>query len=179
MRNLSCREVKRITGASRREDWPAHLRGALEEHLRGCPGCRREVAEIELLSAIMASDSREAAPPDFAGRVIHRLSERAVSGRDGGRARSVPVPLRRSWQPALAAALLLVIVLGVAVFVSRPSPTGPDTGPGLRPPQIATNGGLQAAQDAFLEDLVRFHSRYSDSSHGVDAGVLLVSGSSL
>lgn len=179
MRELSCRQVRRIIGAFRREDWPEHLRGAIEEHLRGCSGCRREVTEAELLSAAMASDPPEATPPDFAARVLHRVSERATSGQGEGRTRSVPVPLGRGWQPALAVALVLVIVLGVAVALYRPNPAAPDTGPASQPVQVASQNGFQGGEDAFLEDLVRFHSRYADSGHGMDAGVLLVSGSSL
>jgi hypothetical protein len=118
-------ELRERLSAYLEADLDASERARVEEHLSGCPDCRREYRElrhtVDLLRGLPAPDS----PPDLADRVIARL--RAGEGRPGLVARChariagiAEVP----WSMPLAAVAValgaLAIVRGVDVSLEVP-----------------------------------------------------------
>jgi len=106
-------------------DLDAGERARIEEHLRGCPDCRREYRElrhtVDLLRRLPAPEP----PPDLADRVIARL--RAGEGRPGlmGRCQAwVSRIAEPSWSRPVAAVAFglgaLAIVRGLDVSVEIP-----------------------------------------------------------
>jgi len=77
-------------------------RASVEAHLAGCAGCRAAVAELRSLSAAAASLPRSIEPGrDLWVAIESRIRQRATWN------------VQRVWRPALAAAAVLVIALGV------------------------------------------------------------------
>jgi hypothetical protein len=111
-------------------------RARIEEHLEGCPDCRREYRElrhtVDLLRGLPVPDP----PPELADRVIARL--RAGEGRPGLMARCQARASRiaeTSWSTPLAAVAVglvaLAIVRGVDVSLEIPGWTHPGADPGV------------------------------------------------
>ena len=86
-------------------------RAALEAHLAGCNGCRRELEELRGLAAAFAALTPVEPPPDFEARFWARIA------REGDAAPGLAARLRRLFSPgglvaagiAAAAALLLFL----------------------------------------------------------------------
>ncbi|MDQ7794879.1 MAG: DUF4349 domain-containing protein [bacterium] len=72
---MKCREAGDHLSAYLDNQLDAGLRGRLEEHLAGCPGCRRELEELRC-TVELCRDLEEVAPP--AG--FHQAVSRAVRG---------------------------------------------------------------------------------------------------
>ena len=82
---------------------PAHDRASVEPHLVDCAACRAAVAELRSLSAAAASLPKRIEPGrDLWGGIETRIGQRATG-----------TVQRFRWRPALAAAALLVIALGL------------------------------------------------------------------
>src|SRR5207249_9736386 len=80
----------------------ARDRASVEAHLAGCAGCRAAVAELRSLSAAAASLPRSIEPGrDLWVAIESRIRQRATWN------------VQRVWRPALAAAAVLVIALGL------------------------------------------------------------------
>lgn len=182
MRKLSCATVRKVIGASRTEDWPTGLRPLLEEHLRTCVRCRQALAEFNVIGRAMRDCEPDILPPDFASAVMRRISERTLVRGDRGQVIPTPWPttlFARDWRPVAVAALLVVILIGTGALALRIH------GPALDSPggdelmsALGLSHGRESAvsETAFLEDLAHYHQRFSETSRGVDAGILLVSG---
>jgi anti-sigma-K factor RskA len=112
-----------------RENLPAYVLGglepdaarAVEEHLRGCDSCRRELASYELPIYALDLSVPEASPPEGARE---RLLARAELGRastdeeqEGQTEAPRQIPGRQSRLPwILAASLIVAILLGGALL---------------------------------------------------------------
>lgn len=114
-------------------------RERVETHLRDCDRCRQEIALLEKIRARIKSDQPEA-PTEFG---LNRLL------RDIHRESSAPAHRRSWWQPALAAAALVIVVQGAVLMnlLSQPEPIVPLGGP--------------AADGVVLQ--VRFHPEASEA----------------
>jgi anti-sigma-K factor RskA len=102
---------------------------AFEEHIRGCPACREEIASLQgVASALPAAVTQHAAPAELRDRVLGTVRAEAKM-RAAGEARAQPerepdrrrAGLRRGrprWQLALgglaAAALVVLVALALA-----------------------------------------------------------------
>jgi anti-sigma factor RsiW len=116
-----------------RENLPAYVLGglepdaarAVEEHLRGCDSCRRELASYELPIYALDLSVPEASPPEGARE---RLLARAELGRastdeepEGQTEAPRQIPGRQSRLPwILAASLIVAILLGGAPAAEPP-----------------------------------------------------------
>jgi hypothetical protein len=74
----------------------------------------------------------------------------------------------------LAAVCLVVIVFAGAMLFLHKGQSQTSSGP--LPMLAAVGPDAPDSQAAFLEELVYHHNSFSESSRGVDAGVLLVNG---
>lgn len=106
----------------------AHLLGlldddaarAVEEHLSGCPACRREWEELREMTDLLGDMPPEAfleGPPD--GDLVLQRTLRQVRAETGARRR------RRRWGAAVAAAAVVAAVLGGGVVLGRATAPGP------------------------------------------------------
>ncbi|MCD6350815.1 MAG: hypothetical protein J7M26_01740, partial [Armatimonadetes bacterium] len=105
MKKLICRQVERILATSRREDWSADERAAIERHLAECSHCRQFAAEMEMLARTMAGSPREKVPSDFTSGVLSRLQEREADRPTVVVHRPARTPTLLwgwGWRPALA-----------------------------------------------------------------------------
>jgi len=127
-------ELREQLSAYLEADLDPSERARIQEHLAGCPDCRREYRElrhtVDLLRGLPAPDS----PPDLADRVIARL--RAGEGRPGLASRWqawIEGVAGVSWSTPLAAVAValaaLVIVRGLDVSLEIPGWTHSDAVP--------------------------------------------------
>ncbi|MFJ3584960.1 anti-sigma factor domain-containing protein [Streptomyces sp. NPDC090127] len=92
---------------------PAAEEAAFENHLAGCPACRREVAEFERTAALLASAEDVPPPEELRARVMEEV---ALTPQDRSHHRHAPRG-RRVWRLALAASVAAAAALGaVAVW---------------------------------------------------------------
>jgi len=109
-------DVHTLTGAYAADALDPEERAHFEEHLRDCPACRDEVAELSATAARLALAVAEPAP--------ERLRSSVLAAAAGTRqlppaARAVALKARQPWyrQPAtVAAALLLVVAAGLGAW---------------------------------------------------------------
>lgn len=97
----------------------ADERRTIEEHVRGCAECQRELAELELVMQRLAQVPEPVTPPAaLKGKVLDRLARE----RQGTTRTAVVTPIARPkpvWRTAwLAAAAALILVLAGALAVS-------------------------------------------------------------
>ncbi|MBC7288303.1 MAG: hypothetical protein H5T86_09720, partial [Armatimonadetes bacterium] len=161
MRKLSCRQVKRIIGTGRPEDWDEELRGALREHVDSCETCRLELATMHALRRAIAAGRRLQLPAHFQTRLMQRIGQ--AKPERGFH------PLRQmSWRPVAALAGLAVALL-IVVLILHLRGEVPGTLPAQGAPDIATTPDAQ-----FLQELVMYHQQLAVSELGHDPGLLLV-----
>jgi len=101
---MGCREVQERLSAWLDGELAPPEGELIAAHLKGCAGCRREVAQLRALDAALA-ELVAPVPPHLAEKVVARLQGRRGQGR------------RRPWWQslAMAASLVLGIVLGGSV----------------------------------------------------------------
>jgi predicted anti-sigma-YlaC factor YlaD len=127
-------ELRERLSAYLEADLEESERVRIEEHLRGCPDCRREYRELRHTVDLLRSLPEPDPPPELADRVIARL--RAGEGRPGPVAR-LQARLwdvsESSWSTPLAAVaaglVALAIVRGVDVSVEIPGWTSSGADP--------------------------------------------------
>ena len=90
--------------------------GAVQEHLRSCPECRRFADALTRVDEIVATMEPPAPPAGLADRVVTGLTDRGAAGETAHR-RSV----RRAWQRSLVAVAAAAAVLIGVLFVHEPS----------------------------------------------------------
>ena len=93
----------------------------VKNHLRDCDRCRQEVVLLEQIQTRIKSDRPEA-PTEFGLNRLLRDIRREPSHRARGRS---------WWQPALAAAALIIVIQGAVLMnlLSQPEPIVPLGGP--------------------------------------------------
>jgi len=103
-----------------RDNLPQHSLGVLSEreqsrmreHLADCPDCRAELAAFERLDALIAPTEQMTPERDLWAGVARRMQPRRASLLDW---------LVPRWQPALAAAaVIMVLVVGGVMFSVQP-----------------------------------------------------------
>ncbi len=113
---LNCRRALKALPEILDDGGSDALRAAVEEHLHGCPACRREREALsrswELLDAVRAP----AAGPQFTAAVMTRV--RASDTRGALPRRATAGPGIRSWWLAPAGAMALVALLVVSALVT-------------------------------------------------------------
>jgi hypothetical protein len=97
-------------------------RDAVERHVAGCAECRRALADLETIRALLAERMDVSAPPgqDWSG-FMTRLQDalRSEAASHTGGARVLVLPARRRRTTALAAAALLALVTITVLTVLR------------------------------------------------------------
>ena len=137
---MECKEARALLSA--RVDRELDARGAteLDEHLRGCEGCRAQLAGLQSVRAsVSAHATRHSAPSELADRIGDAVA--SASSRPG-RSNS------RLWQGAglgAAATAVLAIALGVGWMNTLPS-----------------------RDDLLVDDAVVNHVRSLQGNHAVD-----------
>jgi len=87
---------------------PAAEARALSEHLRGCPACAAEsLSRVQLKRAVHAAGQRFTPDPAFRARIQQSIAPRQPAG------------WTRFWFPALATAMVLLIVGAVSLSLNR------------------------------------------------------------
>ncbi len=74
MKALSCEQVRRLLGASRRDDWTTDELEALGAHLRACPDCRKVEARYREVGEQVRQLPSTPAPAWFRGRVFAAIA---------------------------------------------------------------------------------------------------------
>lgn len=133
----SCRQVDEVLPAYRESSLPARRQRQVEEHLRGCPDCRRRLAALDRATDALQRWQPAAPPAGALGAFRARLAAEEES-----RPERVAAPPRRAgWLlPGLAAA-----AAAVALTWARPTPE-PGTTAQVQPPpaSIASRGPDEA-----------------------------------
>jgi len=108
-------ELRRRLSAYLEEDLAPGQRARIEEHLAGCPECRREYLELRHTVDLLRGLPEPEPPLDLAGRVIARLRE--GEGRPGGVARCRARISRIADLPWLRPVAAVALALGALVFL--------------------------------------------------------------
>jgi predicted anti-sigma-YlaC factor YlaD len=134
-------------------------RSRVEEHLRECAACRAEVAALERTGAILDAGLLFDAPDGTWDSISRRIAQPA---------RNVTRRLRWAWGAAASAVAIVLIV--IALFVARPSGSGP-TQVAMSPPaeeemEAAIEGRIPAAWAAPLSDEAAIGLRFMSTEDG-------------
>ena len=113
-KSLSCRDIERLMLEGEDRPFSAGERSLLEEHLRGCAGCREFAADRALVRGELAG-IRWPAPPDELVLRTRRLL------RESGAAAPAAVPV---WVLAALAVVTVITSLWLAAWL-------PDISPGM------------------------------------------------
>jgi len=104
---------------------------ALEEHLRRCADCRRQLDDLRVLAAAAADEEAPPVPAGLAARISARLDDQTAArtpapapGMPGGRRRHLPPWLWRGGPLAAAASVLGAAILW-RVWLAGPAPVEP------------------------------------------------------
>jgi hypothetical protein len=89
---------------------PAAFRRELEQHLQSCPKCNDELTQLRALSRALRSLPQAELPPGFTRDLHNQLATEPKPKQ--------PALMRRGWARALAAAAMLVLVIGVVALGS-------------------------------------------------------------
>lgn len=130
-------------------DLPVEEKRELERHLEACPGCRSEIARVRQTHELLREIATTAPPPELKARVMASATAEPSS-------RS----FRGAWRlwAAVAAALLVVAVLGVGVFqvvTGGSSASLPLTATALAPGASGEVRGERAGENIRIELAVR------------------------
>lgn len=136
---MNCRRAVRALPEILEGGGSEALRAAVEQHLDGCPACRREREALtrswELIDAVRVPPAGQ----EFTAAVMARVRTGHVPGAPTDRA--VEASLTRRWWPAPAAVMGLVALLAVTALLTRPpqAPTPESELPTVAPPaQVRT-----------------------------------------
>jgi len=116
---ISCRRAEVLLDAYLDGDLPGPRKSALERHLAGCFACAQELQRARIVR-----DGLRALPERFAGDHVTEAAlarfqrETAAAGTRFRKQRSLRWVL--AWQPVTALAAMVLLVLGVTRFVTRP-----------------------------------------------------------
>jgi anti-sigma factor RsiW len=113
---MECSEARELLSPHVDGELDARDSAALDEHLRGCAGCRAEVSALQSARAtVSAHATRFSAPPELADRIGDAMSP--SYSRSAG-------PNSRFWQGAglgAAATAMLAIAVGIGWMSTLPS----------------------------------------------------------
>ena len=70
---MSCQETQQLLSLYVDDQLALPVRAACDEHLRACPVCRAELAEMRAISRGLATLARPLPPPDMASAISDRL----------------------------------------------------------------------------------------------------------
>lgn len=144
---MSCEQVRNRLDDHLDGALPPAVRSSVEEHLDGCPGCRRELGELRSLAAA----ARELAPEVPPDRDLWPEIEARLAPRRRGRLIPFPVLDRATWIAWAAVAAAVAIAVGLALW----SPGRPSGGPGSPPPAAVTEAVPAATETADLAAGIR------------------------
>ena len=111
-----CRSIQRDLSAYVDGELTGTRRTVLEAHLRDCPGCRAQAAELQQLAQGVAALPSLPVPPSFLGEVRQKIA--AGHGRLWGRLLFQPV----WWKVPLEAIALVAVLFAVGVFYRSTQP---------------------------------------------------------
>jgi hypothetical protein len=120
---MSCQETQQSLSLYVDDQLALPVRAACDEHLRECPMCRAELAEMRAVSRGLASLARPQAPPDLASAISDRLLIEAAA-----RERQPFLPfgvrlarwLRPRLMPYTVGSLASILLFGVMFNALRP-----------------------------------------------------------
>jgi anti-sigma factor RsiW len=136
---MRCGRAQKLMTAAVDAELTPRRRGALDRHLAGCEGCRRELASTERMLAALEALPMEA--PLSAGLEQATFRRVRVAAADEEEAS----PRRWRWLPLPAFALATAAVLVLAVGIVRR--TGEPPAPRVMASAPAKAGGEEAARD--------------------------------
>lgn len=110
---MKCAEARELLSAYLDRTLSTSECAELEEHLRLCPVCAQELAELQQTVALIASLPEVEPPADFRRQLRQRLQSLSAAERAGTSPRSRRLRLSLTWLPTRAIAAVLV---GLLVF---------------------------------------------------------------
>jgi anti-sigma factor RsiW len=110
----ACEREREAIGALVDGELEGAERAAVEAHLAGCTGCRKELEELRRLAAAFASLPPVEPAPDFEARFWARIA------REAGAPQGFAARLRRLFSPGGALALGAVAAAALLLFINLP-----------------------------------------------------------
>ncbi|MEJ2183836.1 MAG: DUF2275 domain-containing protein [Nitrospirota bacterium] len=115
---MNCNDIRNRLSDYLDGEASAEERKAVEEHIEGCPACRRELSELARTLTHLRSLSEVEPPPFFTQRVMRRVTEEAEPKRKILRMLFFPLHVKL---PVEAVAVALVAIAAVYIFnATRP-----------------------------------------------------------
>lgn len=112
---MNCREVQHRLPDYARKMLPDRETNAVEEHLRTCSSCQRELKELQRVVQTLKSREESPAPAHYWSNLLPRIHARI----EERQRRWLPSWIPRLVYPVAAAALLLVVMMRVGTFDGR------------------------------------------------------------
>lgn len=135
---ISCQERTTALHALHDGELDALASAALEEHLRGCSGCRQELERLEQLrDMIRSADLHDQAPLDLHARIAAMAGDSSALN---------PVPRRLLWPVGLGSGALGALAAGLVLLLVLP----------------------QFAQPSLTDQLIDSHIRSLQANHLFD-----------
>lgn len=141
---ISCERAWELLNQQLDESLSPQEAEELEEHLAGCPACRKDREELEQIDRALRGLGEIQAPADFTARVMDQV-------RQDGRSKPKVIPLRRRPQVRALAGLAACALLCIGIY--RLIPQANDLSGGM----VASSQQVQSAQTL-------------QPSHGTDQG---------
>lgn len=113
---MRCRAVQEKLNLHATGELPPSLGARIESHLQACPACRKELAKLRKLEALLRTATTPPVPEGFAGRVLAEAKKRApatVAARPLARRVALLSWERLGRWMGAAAALAVGLMLGV------------------------------------------------------------------
>jgi anti-sigma factor RsiW len=118
---LDCREVLGSLGRFVDDELSPQEAAAIEDHLRDCPACQRELKSLRLLSASLEASSPPPVPAGLLGDVMQAVRDETPVPRLGVLEfwKPWPTAMRLAAAGAAAAACIVGLLLASAAVPSR------------------------------------------------------------
>jgi len=109
---VNCKKAEEMVLRSLDGRLDARARGLLEEHLAGCPTCRKAAAEYRSMLALLRPEREETPPARFWERLEPRLKEEQ---------KIVPYVLWERWALRAIPAFAALVALAAGLFLFTPA----------------------------------------------------------
>lgn len=155
---MRCNRAQAMLDRYVAEELPLLERVALESHLRECPGCRQQLAQVQTLLGILRNVPAPPVPQGLVGRVMAKAGQEIGSQGSVVQTNLRPVPWWRhgvtpqqiGFAAALAAGLLVGVVLGRQTWTHSLRTSAPE-------PPIA-HAQVMDAENVYLLDYLDYFS---------------------
>jgi len=150
--SMSCRRVNRLLSTYIDDACSPRQRAQVEEHLNNCPECAALLRELRQTIELVSALPRDRTSDDFMAALRPRLRELEQTAEPGLLRRALQWMLDSQvrWRTATAAALVLVIAVGIFGMLSRRQDV-----------RLLGDAPAVTARDAYLSNVVERHRRFA------------------